>query len=185
MNTSSFVNSQRQRYAIRWHVKEIYSDRGTDIAAVPTSWTCTLWTLRIYAFIITLTLIRKPPGWFNTTDSLHLGGAWRRLIGTTCSILDSMLQKNRRIKLTHEVFTTFFAKVMAVIYNWLLFPFLQIQNHLKCIIQMFYLHRETGDMFGSHMDFDVCNISLEIHPNTLQHILGPFERRVHLVSTAS
>lgn len=33
-----------------------------------------------------------------------------------------------------------------------------IQNHLKCSLQMFYLRKKTGDVFESHMNFDVRNM---------------------------
>lgn len=51
-----------------------------------------------------------------------MGGAWERMIGIIRKILDSVLLQSKSSRLTHEVFTTFMAEVMAIVNNRPLMP---------------------------------------------------------------
>ena len=84
-----------------------------------------------------------------------------------------MLQNNRNIKLAHEVLTTFLVEVMADIYNRSIVQISTDSESPEVHTLNVLLTQKTGSVFGSQMDFDVCNISLESHPNSLQQILGP------------
>ncbi|KAK3107295.1 hypothetical protein FSP39_011321 [Pinctada imbricata] len=116
MTTASFINALRRFYAIRGNVKEFFSDRGTNFVGC-----CN--TLGIPAINVEDPSIKdflsdKETVWkFNTPFSSNMGGAWERLIGVTRRILDAMLYEVRHTKLTHEVLTTFFAEVTAIINN--------------------------------------------------------------------
>ena len=116
MNTPSFINALRRFYAIRGNVKEFYSDRGTNFVGSVRE--LSMHSVNVEDPPIHNLLIDKGTIWrFNTPHSSHMGGTWERLIGTTRRILDSMLQENQHVKLTHEVLTTFLAEVMAIINN--------------------------------------------------------------------
>lgn len=52
----------------------------------------------------------------------HMGGAWERMIGITCRILDSMLIGASGKTLTHDVLNTFMAEVAAIINSRPLVP---------------------------------------------------------------
>ena len=157
MNTPSFINALRRFYAIRGNVKEFYSDRGTNFVGSVRE--LSMHSVNVEDPPIHNLLIDKGTIWrFNTPHSSHMGGTWERLIGTTRRILDSMLQENQHVKLTHEVLTTFLAEVMAIINNRPIVPISTDSASPEVLTPNVLLTQKTGDVFESHMDFDVRNM---------------------------
>lgn len=112
--------------AIRGPVKQIRSDRGTIFTGarkdlqIPSN---------VDEKVEKKFLSNHGCKWtFNPPHSLHMGGAWERMIGLTCRILDSMLLQMTSSKLTHKVHTTFMAKVTAIINNRPLIPDSSVQS---------------------------------------------------------
>ena len=52
---------------------------------------------------------------FNPPHASHMGGVWERLIGVVRRVLNVMLSNVSGRYLTHEVFVTFMAEVMAIV----------------------------------------------------------------------
>ncbi|XP_033752106.1 uncharacterized protein LOC117335931 [Pecten maximus] len=114
LSSSSFINAFRRFTAVRGHVKQIRSDRGTNfIGAVD--------DLQINAFKVeeeavkTFLYDRGTTWLFNPPHASHMGGAWERMIGVSRRVLESMLTTVMDTNLTHEVLVTFLAEVCAIV----------------------------------------------------------------------
>lgn len=59
---------------------------------------------------------------FNPPHSSHIGCIWEQMIGITRRILDSMILEVQSKDLTHEVLTTFFAEVCAIVNGRAIIP---------------------------------------------------------------
>ncbi len=113
LDTSSFINALRRFLAFRGPIKQIRSDRGTNLIGACKE-------LQIPSNIddksVQKYLVEHGCSWiFNPPHASHMGGSWERMIGMARKILDSMFLQLGHMKLTHEVLTTFMAVVTAII----------------------------------------------------------------------
>ncbi|XP_062579354.1 uncharacterized protein LOC134241304 [Saccostrea cucullata] len=114
MSSPTFINALRRFIAIRGKVREFRSDRGTNFVGSTDA-------LRITAVNIESSPVKKfltdsGCSWiFNPPHSSHMGGVWERMIGIARRILDSMLLKETKKNLTHDVLNTLMAEVTAII----------------------------------------------------------------------
>lgn len=114
MDTSSFINALRRFFALRGPARQIRSDCGTHFKGACKE-------LQILLTDPEQPNARKNLGeegcaWvFNPPHSSHMGGVWERMIGISRRILNSMLMQTSPSRLTHEVFSTLMAEVMAII----------------------------------------------------------------------
>nr|XP_022331189.1 uncharacterized protein LOC111129227 [Crassostrea virginica] len=121
MSSSSFINALRRFIAIRGHVKEIRSDRGTNFVGSTDS--LGIHTVNFEDGPIKKFLLDNRTVWiFNPPHSSHMGGAWERMIGLTRRILDHLLMSESTRKLTHETLVTFLAEASAIINSRPLVP---------------------------------------------------------------
>ncbi|XP_044160670.1 uncharacterized protein LOC122945622 [Bufo gargarizans] len=110
LSTSSFINALRRFFSIRRPVKLIRSDRGTNFIGACKE-------LKIISTDYETGSYLQDQGctWtFNPPHASHMGGAWERMIGVACRILDAMLLKVGSTRLTHEALTTLMAEVVAI-----------------------------------------------------------------------
>lgn len=114
MSSSLFIYVLRRFIAVRGHVREFRSDRGTNFVG------CTK-DLQIDAINVEDSemkkfLFDKGTVWlFNPPHSSHMGGVWERRIKTTRNIPDSMLSEVSNKNLTHELLTTFMCEVRSIV----------------------------------------------------------------------
>ena len=114
LSTSCFINALKRFIAIRGPVKQIRSDRGTNFVGAVKE-------LGIHSITdeggsIHSLLAQQGCTWiFNPPHASHMGGAWERMIGVVRKILDVMLANHHSKHLTHEVLSTFFSEVCAIV----------------------------------------------------------------------
>ncbi|XP_056016958.1 uncharacterized protein LOC130053620 [Ostrea edulis] len=114
MTSSSFINALRRFIAIRGHVKEFRSDRGTNF--IGSTEHLGVDVINIEDGPIKRFFLDQRSVWiFNPPHASHMGGAWERMIGLTRRILDTMLMDKAVKALTHEILTTFLAEASAII----------------------------------------------------------------------
>jgi hypothetical protein len=108
LSSSSFINALRRFISLRGSVKEIRSDRGTNVVGSVDH--LDINCINVEDGPVHNFLEGKQTVWiFNSPHSSHMGGVWERMIGIARRILDSMKD------LTHEVLTTFLAEVCAIV----------------------------------------------------------------------
>ena len=94
-----------------------------------------------------------------------MGGAWERLIGVTPRILDAMLYEVRHTKLTHEVLTTFFAEVTAIINNR---PLVALDSDAESPFVL------TPNILLTQKTEDVCEVPMNLDVRDLYSSLWKF-----------
>ncbi|XP_056020363.1 uncharacterized protein LOC125680242 [Ostrea edulis] len=121
MTSSSFINALRRFIAIRGHVKEFRSDRGTNF--IGSTEHLGVDVINIEDGPIKRFFLDQRSVWiFNPPHASHMGGGWERMIGLTRRILDTMLMDKAVKALTHEILTTFLAEASAIINSRPLVP---------------------------------------------------------------
>ncbi|XP_024909242.1 uncharacterized protein LOC112486514 [Cynoglossus semilaevis] len=100
LSTDSFIN------ALRGPAKLLRFDRGINFVGACKE--LNINTVKNY-------LQEKGCSWmFNPPHASHMGGSWERLIGVARHILDAMFLQAGPTRFTHEVLSTFMAKVIAI-----------------------------------------------------------------------
>ena len=114
LSTSSFINALKRFIAIRGPVKQIRSDRGTNFVGAVKE--LGIQTITDEGGPVHSFLAQQGCTWiFNPPHASHMGGAWERMIGVVRRILDVMIANHHYKHLTHEVLSTFFAEVCAIV----------------------------------------------------------------------
>ena len=83
---------------------------------------------------------------FNPPHSSHMGRVWERMIGAARRILDGMLLQVGRVKLTHEILTTFLAEVTAIINARPLIPVSSDPEHPHILSPSILLTQKSGTL---------------------------------------
>ena len=121
MSSSSFINALRRFIAVRGHVKEFRSDRGTNFIGSTNN--LGFHAINVEDDPVQKFLLDNRTVWiFNPPHSSHMSGAWERMIGLTRRIFDSLLMDGSARKLTHETLVTFLAEATAIINSRPLVP---------------------------------------------------------------
>ncbi|KAK0145154.1 hypothetical protein N1851_015945 [Merluccius polli] len=113
MSANSFINALRRFFAVRGPAKQIRSDCGSNFVSASRE-------LEMDNTSPSFNNVEKYPStesctWvFNPPHGSHMGGAWERMIGIACHILDCMLLEHKKSHLTHKVMITPMAEVAAV-----------------------------------------------------------------------
>ncbi|CAE1272796.1 unnamed protein product [Acanthosepion pharaonis] len=120
LDTSSLINALRRFFSIRGSAKLIHSDQGSNFVRARNELKI---NSTLDASAVSKHLSDYGCTWlFNPPHAPHMGRAWERLIGIAKRIFNYMLLQHGSTKLTHEVFTTFLAKVAAIVNNRPLVP---------------------------------------------------------------
>lgn len=91
VDSSSCINALRRFFAIRGPAKQLQSDCGTNFigACNELEFHKVIKETKVQRYINS-----EGCTWvFNPPHSSHMGGAWERMIGLACRILDSMLMR--------------------------------------------------------------------------------------------
>ena len=113
MSASCFRNALRRFISLRGHVKEFYSDRGTNFVGAVSE--MGLNKINVEDTECKRFLYQHGTVWrFSAPHSSHMNGAWERMIGIARRILDSMFSSTDCKSLTHEVLCTLMAEVTCI-----------------------------------------------------------------------
>ena len=113
MSASCFINALRRFISLRGHVKEFYSDRGTNFVGAVSE--MGLNKINVEDTECKRFLYQHGTVWrFSAPHSSHMNGAWERMIGIARRILDSMFSSTDCKSLTHEVLCTLMAEVTCI-----------------------------------------------------------------------
>ena len=121
MSSSSFINAMRRFEALRGHVTQYSSDRGTNFVGAADE--IEVDTIYVEDPPIVAHLNNANTSWkFNPPHSSHMNGGVERMIKIARGILNSLLRDNRNPNFTHEVLSTFMAEVTAIMNSRPLVP---------------------------------------------------------------
>ena len=121
MSSSSFINAMRRFEAIRGHVTEYSSDRGTNFVGAADEIEANAIYIEDPPIVAHLNNVNTT--WkFNPPHSSHMNGGVERMIKIARGILNSLLRDNRNPNFTHEVLSTFMAEVTAIMNSRPLVP---------------------------------------------------------------
>lgn len=116
LTTDSFINALRRFLAIRGPIRQLRSDRGTNIIGAKNELKANMPNLNQEQ--ITEFLRKEGCDWFefkfNVPSSSHMGGAWERQIRTIRSVLTSILD-NAGGQLDDESLRTFMMEAAAIV----------------------------------------------------------------------
>lgn len=110
LNTSSFMNAWRSFLATIRTIKQICSDRSTNIIGA-----CVSPQDSDHSLLKKFLSERGCTWVFNLPLSFHMGGVCESMMCIARQILYSMLLQRYHHRLTHQILTTFMAEVSAII----------------------------------------------------------------------
>ncbi|XP_021180355.2 uncharacterized protein LOC110369531 [Fundulus heteroclitus] len=139
MSSSSFINALRRFFALRGPAKQLRSDCGTNFVGAYKEMSTPQERDKVQRFLQD----QKCTWIFNPPHSSHMGGVWERMIGLARRILDNMLLQAGRVRLTHEILTTFLAEVTAIINARPLLPVSSDPEHPHILSPAMLLTQKT------------------------------------------
>ncbi|VDI78171.1 Hypothetical predicted protein [Mytilus galloprovincialis] len=169
MSSSAFINAVRRFAAIRGQVKIFRSDRGTNfIGAIED---LKIDSINVEDGPFKNFLYNSGTTWiFNPPHSSHMGGAWKRMVGITRRILDSMLLNAAGRSLTHDVLNTLMAEVSAIVNS--LVPVSTDPENPLILTPAMLLTQKTDYIFTSdHLgEFDKRDLCLANGDDSDEHV---------------
>lgn len=175
MSSSSFICALRRFISLRGPVKEFRSDRGSNFVASTRD--LHIDSINVEDPPLKELLFNKASVWkFNPPHSSHMGGAWERMIGSTRKILDSMMSEIASNRLTHEVLTTFFAEVCAIINARPLVPVSADPDNPLILSPSTILTQKTASQVSPFDAFDPKDV-IKSQWKRAQHLADVFWKR--------